>query len=165
MQIQQWNETLRMCLRVCLDARACFSLGVWEPPKVGTGQPSHPCPVFLPEWEGKKKNERWGGCEQDAAIANTQEQIWGFWGRGGAKIPRRGWVGAVVTSLRSQTARSGFSTQTHKHSHGVHTQDSQTEGREAEALRKTTKQDMKGKKKRCRVFAIIPNMAPVLGKS
>lgn len=32
----------------------CFSLGVWEPPKVGTGQPSHPCPVFLPEREEKK---------------------------------------------------------------------------------------------------------------
>lgn len=139
MQILQWNETLRMCLRVCLDARACFSLGVWEPPKVGTGQPSHPCPVFLPEREGKK-NERWGGCEQDAAIANTQEQIWGFWGMGGAKIPRRGWVGAVVTSLRSQTARSGFSMQTHKHSHGVHTQTpKQREGR----LKRCAKQQSK----------------------
>lgn len=30
--------------------------------------------------KSEEKNESWGGCEQDAATANTQGQIWGFEG-------------------------------------------------------------------------------------
>lgn len=46
MQIRQWSETLHE-LRVCLSA----GVFLWEceSPKVGTGQPSHPCSVFLPK--------------------------------------------------------------------------------------------------------------------
>lgn len=60
--------------------------GVWsagaflwecESLKVGTGQPSHPCSVFLRKKQNRKK---WGGGEQDAAAANTQAPILGVGG-------------------------------------------------------------------------------------
>lgn len=75
---------------------------------------------------------------------HARTDIVGGWGRGGAKIPRQGWVGAVVTSLHSQTAWSGFSMQTHEHSHGgVHTQTPKWRKK-----REITKQDIK----RCQIF-------------
>lgn len=76
------NETRHCaCVWECVWTPGRVSLGVWEPPKVGTGQPPHPCPVFLPEQ--RKKNESWGGCEQDAATANNARTDMGSWRRGG----------------------------------------------------------------------------------
>lgn len=112
------------CVWECVWTPGRVSPGVWEPPWGGNWATFSPLSCVPPRV--KKKREvgwLWTRC----AIANTQEQIWGLWGEGraggrAAKIPRRGWVGAVATSPRSQTPWSGFSVQTHKHSHGVRTQ-------------------------------------------
>lgn len=96
--------------------RVCLSAGVFlwdcEIPKVGTGQPSHPCSVFLPESKIGRSGE----------VVNKTLLQWqthkSRYGAGGSKYQREEGLGAVVTEFSDKHCDQD-STHTHTHTHSA----------------------------------------------
>lgn len=110
MQIKQKSWNTVHALRVRLSA----GVFLWEceSPKVGTGQPSHPCSVFLPVG----KIGRSGEAANKMLHGKHTKTDMGGWGENASA----GGVRCCGNRVLRQTAQSRFNTQMHKVSKHVH---------------------------------------------
>lgn len=131
------NQTMQRdtvhVLRVCLSA----GVFLWECeiPKVGTGQPSHPCSVFLP----KGKIGRSGEVVNKTLQWQTHKSRYG--GLGGVNT-NGGGVRCCGYSVLRQTSRSRFNTQIHINRANTLTCIPYTEN--GDSTMQTPKQDVNG---------------------